>query len=249
MKLINISVCIFSVAIIVGCAQPLVQPETLQLQHKILTAKHWRNFADRIVYSLVGKPEAGGTAKPTKVYFQSNRPIHIRPAAPDMVFSDTFKMYLTQSLFERGIKVSKTPVNADILSFRVQRFLHDNRTDLRYPFNKFTFWTTLGALGWGRAEFGQDSESISIAGLAASGPILDFLQSLGSVTNAEVVITAFIENNDTIEYMYTEEFYVRPKEVMPNGVYWTEFPVIPLGEQRSVLAGPQQLSIIPVVGH
>jgi hypothetical protein len=245
MKLVKLAAYAVAGMLLVGCAQqPPVLPEVQELQRKSLTAKHWRSLADRVVSNLVCDPDKSD--KPVKDAFRSTRALYIASPAPDMPFSDTFKMYLRKSLLDRGIRVSKNPINADILSFRVQRFLYDQRSGLRHPFDKATFWTTLGALGVVAAE-NYWTTNEGIAALLVAGPVLDFLAGMANVTNAEVVITAFIETEQTIPFIYAEEFYVEPQEILPNGVYWTDFPVVPMGELGQMLARYPQGRTIRVV--
>jgi hypothetical protein len=247
MKLAKLSACAMAGILAVACSQqPTVRMEAHEPQRKIMSAKQWDALAERVVSNLVCDPQQPG--KPVKDMFRRGKPLYIAPAAPDMVFSDTFRMYMTKNLLERGIRVSKTPVRADTLSFRVQRFLYDDRTGIQYPFDKATFWTTLGALGWAAGSEAW-SRADARAALAVAGPVLDFLISINDVTNAEVVITAFVENDQTIPFMYTEEFYVEPGEVLPGGAYWTDFPVVPMGEQGPMLAGPPKSRTIRMTSH
>ena len=99
-----------------------------------------------------GNSDAAKTGK-----YRTNQPLYIASTAPDIPFSDAFTIYLTNSLLETGIQVSKIPANADIVKFHVQCFLYDSRTGGRHPFDKATFWTTLAALGWAGAEIGLSS--------------------------------------------------------------------------------------------
>ena len=246
MKFANLIACAMAGVLASACSQAPVLLDPPEPQRKVTGAQHWDGLAERVVDQLVCDPRQPG--KPVKDVFRRGKPLYIAPAAPDMPFSDTFRMYLSKNLLERGIKVSKTPVRADTLSFRAQRFLYDERTGIQHPFDKATFWTTLGAMGWA-ASSDAWSNSTSRAILLAAGPALDFLHAVGDVTNAEVVITAFVETERTIPFIYTEEFYVEPREVLPGGAYWTDFPVVPMGEQGPMLAGPPQSRTIRMTSH
>ena len=233
--------------ITIGCtSKPLVTLEYQGTQRKIMGATHWDRLADRVVTNLLcssAKPDQCGqtqSTEPSNQPLPNGRPLYIDSAAPDMVFSDTFRMYLRKSLLERGFSVSKSRENADVLSFRVQRFLYAPETGFRFPFSEATFWTSLTAVGWAVRHSGI-SKSQAIGGLLVAGPILDFLNEMGKTTNAEVVITAFVENDRTIPFIYTEEFYVRPGDLH---LYWTDFPVVPMGEQGPMLADPPRPRVI-----
>lgn len=243
MKILGLAACLITGAIIVGCAQqPPVLSEVQKPQRKILTATQWKSLADRVVANVLCEP---GKPEVVKSTFQSGKPLYIADAAPDMPFSSTFKMYLTQSLLERGVRVSKTPANSDVLRFEVRRFLYDHNKGLEYPYDTATFWTTLGALGWA-AGTNDWSTQAGIAAVAVSGPVLDFLNGMGNTTDAEVIVTAYVENDRTIPFIYTEPFYVEPSDLR---LYWTNFPTVPMGENGPMVAGPPRARTIRAVSR
>ena len=200
----------------VACSQqPMLLLESQEPQRKILVAKHWRGLADRVVTNLLCRsPQQtcgpAQSAKQVSDAVHSGQSLYVADSARDMPFSSMFKTYLKQSLLDHGFKVSTSPQNAAVLRFRGQTLLYDHRSGKHFPLDKASFWTTLGALGLAVAD---GTRKQGIATLLIAGPVIDFLISLYDVTNAEVVITAFVEDEHTIPFMYTEEFYIEPTDL------------------------------------
>ena len=197
-----------------GCASPLVQPDPAEWQHRAGDARDWQEMAKRTVAAI-----------PLATSGQSYN-VYVQPDASP--FGDAYRAYLEEALFARGFPVVRSPDGADIvLTDEVRPILYAPGSKKRIT--DYASLYTAAAAGGGQLRNISSLDTGFGAGLVV-GAVVDYLASLNSGTDAEVVVTSKIisPRTNNLHFVRSETFYVRPTDFPLYLPPAPGFPVVPL---------------------
>jgi len=226
-------------AILVGCAQPTVQPRLISFQEKFRTSEHWHEMAsataDKIVEYLQKIKDASATGHVLDGVAQSTtlaaRPIYVRPLDSEMPFSEAFHNFLVLQLMVRGQSVATMPAGATVINYDVQLLPYDHKLPYGYPYVPGET-TAVAGLAYG---VGKAAQASATAGWFAAAGAIDIIKTteriFGELPNTEVIITtevvddrAYVFRNVDIFYiededarLYAASFNARPARPLPTG--------------------------------
>jgi len=197
-----------------GCVSPLVKPDAPAWQHRAGDASDWQVMARETVAAI----PLASSGQSYNVYVESD----------GSAFSDAYKAYLEEALFNRGFPVARTPETANIsITYEVLPFYYEPGGKKRL----IDYFTVSAVAAAGLAQF-RDISSLD-TGLGAgvvTGAAADYIAAVNGATNAEVVVTSKITSAQTnnFHFVRSQTFYVRPADLPFYVAPPPGYPVIPL---------------------
>jgi hypothetical protein len=192
--------------VLVGCAGPMVTPKPPTFQSKADHVSDWADLADKAAEHLAST-------------LDGNKPeVYVAPGPADMPFAVAFRKLLEQDLLQRHFPVKESAAGALVVHFDTQTFLYRNDGP-KLPVGYNTIWTTAYALGVQLRHVASLDTGAAI--VAGAGPVLDALAEMMDTTNAEVLVTLTVEDDEGLYYRDTRTLYINPTELP---FYWTSVP-------------------------